>query len=248
MAHVSTYQPWAEVEALADLPDAITDEERAAALQAATDVLFHFTRRKYPGIGETTIRPEGTVQGSGVSEVLLPYPPIVAVLEVKVDGDVVGPDAYRVDNDARLVRIDGHAWPSTQNHRIADTELGTFSVKYQHGVAPPPGGVSACIVLARQMALAFSSDADAVKLCQLPRRVTTISRQGVSLAVLDPLTLFERGLTGVGAVDLWVASDRYGSRNRGMAVYDTAGTAAPRWQDRRPRTGRRSRFVTPPPE
>lgn len=109
-------------------------------------------------------------------------------------------------------------------------EPGTWTVEYSHGRQPPVGGVQACIALARELAIGWAANAQTSARCRLPRRVTTVSRQGVTLAVLDPLTLFADGLTGLSEVDLWVSSDRYGSDRRVGGVIDVAGRVAPRWQ------------------
>lgn len=42
--------------------------------------------------------------------------------------------------------------------------------------------------------------------CKLPERVTSVTRQGVSWTVLDPMDFLTKGMTGVGTVDLWLAS------------------------------------------
>ena len=48
--------------------------------------------------------------------------------------------------------------------------------------------------------------------------MTSITRQGISLAVLDPLTLFVDGLTGLPEVDLWVQSVRLGRARRSASL------------------------------
>jgi hypothetical protein len=252
MTAVSTYEPWAAVDQLGDLPAGVDDDLAAEALQVASDVLFQFTRRKYPGVGLSTIRPAGRDRSCPpVPEIRLPSVPVVEIVEVVVDGVVVDPTEYRVDNDGRLVRLPDIAgrpgrWPAWQDLTLPATEVGTFEVTYRHGQSPPSGGVRAAVTLARELAAGWSTDPAVMSTCRLPKRVTTISRQGVTLAVLDPLTLFADGLCGIPSVDLWVASDRYGTVHRSAAVFDTAGVSSPRWQDRR-RVPRRSRRETPPP-
>lgn len=51
---------------------------------------------------------------SSLSEVLLPGP-IGDIVEVRLDGAVLSPDAYRVDSGNRLVRVDGDVWPACQD-------------------------------------------------------------------------------------------------------------------------------------
>jgi hypothetical protein len=203
------------------------------ALQMATDVLFNFTGRRWPGVCEETVRPCRTERcgcqetcGCGwLSEVHLPGYPVVEVTEVLVDGDVVPESEYRVD-DARylvgLTKADGtlRRWPSCQRLERADSEDRTFSVTYSWGLDPPVGGIRSAASLACQLLMACQPEAIKDGRCRLPKRVTTITRQGITLAILDPLSLFREGLTGLAEVDLWVASVRAGDSRRGATVVD----------------------------
>lgn len=42
--------------------------------------------------------------------------------------------------------------------------------------------------------------------CRLPRRVQTVSRQGVTYQMVDPTDIYRDGLTGLPEVDIWIAS------------------------------------------
>jgi hypothetical protein len=42
--------------------------------------------------------------------------------------------------------------------------------------------------------------------CKLPERITSVTRQGVSWTVLDPMDFLTRGMTGIGSVDQWLAA------------------------------------------
>jgi len=44
--------------------------------------------------------------------------------------------------------------------------------------------------------------------CSLPERITSITRQGVSWTMLDPMQFLESGLTGVGRLDSWLSTAR----------------------------------------
>jgi hypothetical protein len=71
-------------------------------------------------------------------------------------------------------------------------------------------------VLACQLALACQPETQGK--CQLPKRVTNVVRQGVSMAmVLDPMAFLDEGKTGIYEVDLFLASERE-DRKRGAAV------------------------------
>lgn len=109
-------------------------------------------------------------------QILLPGEPVVAITEVKIDGDVLAASAYRLDDWRYLTRTDGGTWPSCQQAHLDDTEPGTWSVVFTYGAAPPPSGVAAAIALATQFALACS---DAAGDCALPDNATRASRNGV---------------------------------------------------------------------
>lgn len=140
---------------------------------------------------------------SEVAQVDLPGP-VAAISEVRLDGAILASSAYRVDNDRFLVRTDGGRWPTCQNmsaNPMLDSD--TFSVAYELGVSVPAGGQLAAGVLACELAKAACGDSG----CQLPKRVQTITRQGVTMSFLDSFdSLFSRGATGLWAVDSWLAS------------------------------------------
>lgn len=153
---------------------------------------------------------------SGVSEVKLPGYPVRTITEVVIDGQVVAPDQYRVDQRRKLVcqaTTGRSAWPCCQRLDLPAGEPGTWSVEYEFGQAPPIGGVTSAASLGLQLALAIAPPAFAGR-CRLPKRVTSITRQGVTVAILDPLSLFKDGLTGLPEVDLWVASVLAGDGRR----------------------------------
>lgn len=128
--------------------------------------------------------------------------PIHQVNEVLVDGNVVDAADYRVDNGKRLVRQDGDGWPVCNDVGKPPTEPGTWQVTYLQGVPVPEGGQVAAGVLACEMAKALALSPD----CRLPQRVQTITREGVTVGVLDPFDGIGEGRTGIWLVDSWVAS------------------------------------------
>lgn len=148
---------------------------------------------------------------SGVPEIKL-ADRVVSVQQVKIDGAVVPSSEYRLDDHRYLVglrRPDGseRTWPCCQVDNEPDTQPHTFSVAFTRGGYPPVGGTVAAASLGCEFAKGLGMLGDeAVKKCRLPRRVTSIVRQNVSVAVLDPLTLFQDGRTGLPEVDLWLAS------------------------------------------
>ena len=128
--------------------------------------------------------------------------PVVSVTTVMVDGEELPHESYRVDNKGALVRVDGQVWPPCQDIRSPSTEPGTFEVTYQRGTEVPTGGQIAAGVLACELAKAACNDAS----CALPQRVQSITRQGVTIAVLDAFDDVDAGHTGIWIIDSWVAS------------------------------------------
>lgn len=128
--------------------------------------------------------------------------PVHDIVEVKIDGDVVPATSYRVDNGRFLVRTDGEAWPTTQDQTLASDQEGTFEVTYERGTPVPPGGQLATGVLALELAKAANNDSS----CALPQRVQSISRQGITVAVLDAFDDVETGRTGIWLIDSWLTS------------------------------------------
>lgn len=126
----------------------------------------------------------------GVAPLALPGP-IFSVVEVVEDGVVLPPEAYSIQNHRYLARLDGRAW--------APCDL---EITYQRGAAVPSGGQVAAGVLAKELALAACDDSE----CRLPQRVQTITRQGVTVAMLDAFDDIEQGHTGIWIIDSWVTS------------------------------------------
>lgn len=143
---------------------------------------------------------------SSIPEVRLPRGPVVSVDSVRVDGALVDGADYRVDDGRKLVRVDGDPWPCCQD-MLADPETDddTFQVTYTYGRRPPEDGKLAAAVLACEIALAC--DPSRSRECRLPKRVQQVTRQGVTLALLDPTDFFEGGNTGLYEVDLFLRSE-----------------------------------------
>lgn len=232
----STCSPWTEEDEVTACPacgdynvdSALLDE----AIQVASDVLYELSGRRFPGTCEETIRPcrKPRCRGSGdptlcscggVSEVLLRGSPVTEVLEVKVDGDVLPASEYRIDEHRWLVRLPDssgtrHAWPCCQDVYLDDSEDNTFSVSYEFGQDPPPAGRMAASRLACELILAC--DPAAASKCRLPKRVTSVTRQGVSMTTLDPFDFLDKGQIGIYEADLFIQAYNPG-RGRAASVW-----------------------------
>ncbi len=137
----------------------------------------------------------------GVRALDLPWP-VHSILRVEIDGETVPAEAYRVDEGRRLVRQDGGTWPLTQDLLAAPGEPDTFVIEYERGLPVPAGGRVAAGALAMEFAKAMCNDSS----CRLPERLQTVSRQGVTVTMLDGFEDLAEGRTGIWIVDSWVAS------------------------------------------
>lgn len=154
---------------------------------------------------------------ASASTVALPGYPATSVEEVWVDGTELAPEQYQLLGQL-LVRTDGDRWPCCQDLAVAGDQPGAWQVAYTWGAEPPLAGQYAAAALACELWRATSPDPDTVGACRLPKRVTSVTRQGVTLAMLDPMSMFPDGMTGLPEVDLWLGSLRWGQAHRAATV------------------------------
>lgn len=122
--------------------------------------------------------------------------PVAGITDVTIDGVVLDPTSYRVDNGSWLVRQDGNQWPIFSHYNLMDGLTGTWSVTYSQGIPPPPALLNAAGILASQYASACTGGA-----CRLPGYVTSILRTGIQIDMVNPTELLRMGLTGLTEVD-----------------------------------------------
>ncbi len=148
----------------------------------------------------------GTCGCDQISEVYLPG--TWSITSVMIDGvDYPDPvDMVAVYDRSRLVRIDGGTWPSCQNLSQIDGP-GVWSVTAQMGLPIPPGGKVAAGILACELARACVGDSE----CRLPKRVQTITRQGVTAAFQDQFESLPELRTGLWEVDSFIEMARSSS-------------------------------------
>lgn len=115
--------------------------------------------------------------GCGIlSEVILDGYPVTGIVAVKINGVVIPPTAYRLDQYRRLVCTDQQMWPACQDLTAPDTDQGTWSITYTHGQPPPLAGKQAAAQLACQLKQAIDGGA-----CQLDASVQEVVRQGIKV-------------------------------------------------------------------
>lgn len=124
--------------------------------------------------------------------------PVHEVTEVVIAGEVLDPSGYRLEGDL-LYRI-GADWPVQDLTKPLD-KPGTWSVTYTRGTPPPTGTAKLVGLLAAEFLAACNGGK-----CRLPRRVQTVSRQGVTYQMIDPSDIYASGKTGISEIDLWLSA------------------------------------------
>ena len=155
-----------------------------------------------------------------VHEVRLPGP-IAEPLAITIDGLEVDLSAFRVDNWNLLVREDGGHFPVCQDMGKPLGELGTWGVEYLLGEEVPAGGSLVAGILASEYAKSLCGD----ETCRLPRRVSSIQRQGMVIGILDNFTNLKEGFTGIFEIDDWIMAQ---TKPRRRAVISSPDVAVPR--------------------
>lgn len=77
------------------------------------------------------------------------------------------------------------------------TEKKKVRIQYTFGSALPEAAEQAMNLLAVEIQLGIDGDTE----CRLPERITSVSRQGISYTILDPLSYLDQGRTGIPEVD-----------------------------------------------
>jgi hypothetical protein len=137
---------------------------------------------------------------SHTSEVILPGV-VDAVIAVYIDGSLVDPNNYRLDDARILVRTDGQEWPLCQDWGKR-SGAGTWFIHLQTGRPVPVSGNLAVSELASEFILNWCKSDK----CRLPQRVTAIDRNGMTVALDDVQALLKGGQTGLTMCDQFIAA------------------------------------------
>jgi hypothetical protein len=105
-------------------------------------------------------------------------------------GEIINPNYYYLSDHSVIQPVRGVPW------RPCNVE-----VTYTYGVEAPAMGKMAARMLAIEFCKMWSGED-----CELPQRVTSIARQGVSYTILDPQEFVAQGRTGIYFVDLFLKS------------------------------------------
>lgn len=131
-----------------------------------------------------------------IEQITLPGP-VGDITEVLINGTVLPPTAYRVDNGTLLVRTDGGSWPLCQDMSAGPGEANTFAITYLQGAKVDGLGAAAAGALANEFAQALCGGG-----CALPPGVVSVVQSGTTMSI-EPGS-FPGGLTGIFIVDAFV--------------------------------------------
>lgn len=137
---------------------------------------------------------------SALQQAKLPFP-VHDIVRVRVNGSVLVTGAYRVDDNRWLVRVDGGVWPVCNDLTRDDMQTGTWSVTARYGQDPPELGKRAVGEVACEVIRASRGED-----CRLPRQVSQLVRQGVTISYPDVGGMLDKGRTGLMITDLFLTA------------------------------------------
>lgn len=140
---------------------------------------------------------------SEVSEVRIPD--VGEVLNVRIDGVDYDPcGMVAVYDNTRIVRVDGGRWPVCQELGSVDGP-GTWSITVTQGACVPAGAAWMTGSLMCEVLKGCLRKDD----CELPRRLQTLTRQGVTMGFNDTFENLGILRTGIWEIDAWIEQNRY---------------------------------------
>jgi hypothetical protein len=208
---------WVQPNELGDMSNSEYAEE---ACRVASYLMWAMSGRKFFGTGTTTERyirnTIGTLPGlSTKTNIAMLYKGEVRNVMLYAQ-EWTSPEARirlraRPVTEIHTIRLDNGTIVSPKDYVLVDNSTVQFynaslwnpynvEITYSYGTPPPVAGKMAARTLAREFAKLWAGDED----CALPRRITSISRQGVSYTLLDSQDFIDEIKTGVYEVDLFL--------------------------------------------
>lgn len=211
-----------------ELGEDIADlDEAQIACEAASQLLWSLSGRKYSGVTTTTERyclapaPSGLILlGGHAGQIVATNSEVITTSVIRAEDLKASRITLRGKNVRRIVDIYTEAGEkvSPDRYTLWDASFVEFSTRlttdlyitYEYGGSIPALGKMAAKTLATQFTLLWSGREDE---CTLPDRVTNVTRQDVSWVLLDQQDFISELRTGVYAVDLFLKSvNPYGAR------------------------------------
>jgi len=178
----------------------------ASAHEAASRIIWSLTGRRYGSC--SVVR--GPAPGDTATSCGLPpsrYEPRPDGPAIWLDGENPVVEAVFLDETEMdpadwaqagkwLIRLTGGTWPPN-----TWTNPTALMIQMTVGFPPPVGAAQAVGELGYELIKACTGDE-----CSLPRRVQTLTRQGVSMQMIDSLDFLDRGRIGLPICDQFIAS------------------------------------------
>lgn len=191
---------------------------------AASNLLYARTGFRWPGACQFTVWPcvdgcssahHPCVSCCSYEAIELPTDYPVVSVDLIDEGGVILPDTdYRLERGNIVVRTDGLRWQRNTFGLPGASGIET-TVTFTAGTAPPIEGQMAAAALACEMKKACNEGT-----CALPSNVRSFVRRGVAVELNDILKLMSNGLTGIDAVDRFLATwEPFG---QGSTMFDPA--------------------------
>lgn len=203
-------------------------------IDAASDILFELSGRRFAGVCQDTVRPCGRsdatdngrpIRGydyggygcscnssrrcgcASVSEITLGAYPVNSIVSVKVDGETLDSSTYRIDDNRYLVRLPDADGTNPGWPCCQDMSLADTeddTWSVTFTYGSPPPAAGVKAAAELACQLALACQPEDVGRCRLPQRVTQITRQGTTAVLLDPFDFLDNGKTGIYSVDLFL--------------------------------------------
>lgn len=131
--------------------------------------------------------------------------PVTKILAIRnKNGVVLDPSSYYLVDHSTIQIKAGTPWTPCN-----------VEITYAYGVPVPTAGKMAARKLAVEFARLWAGD----EMCELPQRVTSVSRQGVSYTILDNQEFIEELRTGLYEVDLFLKTVNPDNARRKSKVF-----------------------------
>lgn len=116
--------------------------------------------------------------------------PVTKIISMRnKNGDILDPSSYYLVDHSTIHIKAGTPWTPCN-----------VEITYAYGVPVPTAGKMAARKLAIEFARLWAGD----EMCELPQRVTSVSRQGVSYTILDNQEFIDELRTGLYEIDLFL--------------------------------------------
>lgn len=241
---------WIQADELGDYSYTEYSEE---AVQVASNLLWAMSGRKYTGVTTVTERYTCTLRNNRMG------PSDRTNSAVLFGGDVYNIPSGDYDEYSELVadglspdaRIKLRGRPVTKVHTLRN-KTGTIldpssyylvdhstlhiragtpwtpcnvEITYSYGIPVPVAGKMAARKLAIEFARLWSGD----EMCELPQRVTSVSRQGVSYTIIDNQEFIDELRTGLYEIDLFLKTVNPDNARRKAKVFSVDTPRARRY-------------------